>query len=194
MINARVWRNYLMLVTATAFWHLNEISFCSQHQWLGWTRRGGNPMIGGCFSEAPSIAIASGERTCYTSFTWRNILTSIMSDNGPTPQDDAERVCASKIWISKRHSAFIVPLDSFEEASKAAGECERYSTVVRIWLLTTCNLTPRNRKAQTNPSTLYFCHSSSTDRSLSSACSWSRKEENNSDKTWPGSLGTWIHR
>ena len=80
---------------------------------------------------------------------------------------------------------FIVPVDSFEEASKAAAKRKRIffcSTVFRIWLVTThCNPASRNRQAQSNPSTLCFCYSSSTDRSLSSPCSWFGKEENNSD-------------
>ena len=182
-MNARVWRCYLMLVTATAFSHLNVISFCSQLHWLGWTRRDGSLS---CFSESPSIVIV--QRT-WSSTWYYFILTSIMSDNGPTPQDDADRVCTTEVWICNRHWTLTVPIDSFEEASKAAANCKRiiffYFTVFPIF---------SKPASQANPPTLCCCHSTNTDRSISSPCSWSDKKENNSDKAWPCSLGTWIHR
>lgn len=122
-----------------------------------------------------------------------------MSDNAPTPQDDADRVCTYKsAYIKTRLNFYCTALDSLEEVGKASAKCKRiffYPIVFCIWLLTPrCDSTSRNCQAQTNPSTLWFCHSSSFDHSLSASCSWPHKEENDSDKTWSCSLGTWIHQ
>lgn len=49
-----------------------------------------------------------------------------MSDNAPTPQDDADLVSTPKSLDQGCSTLICIPLDSFEEAGKTTTKCRRF--------------------------------------------------------------------